>query len=98
MDSPWRSLEAIPRLVAFPCTWRLHLGQDYEEFKMLCLQESALRPISYPCPLPTSCAYRILNRPDGSICGNCLHHPIMCEQIELTPADVTPLELNWHKL
>src|SRR5437016_756977 len=59
MDSAWRSLEELPDLVAFPCTWRLRLGQDYEAFKILCLQDSAIRPISYPCPLETSCAYRI---------------------------------------
>jgi hypothetical protein len=108
MNTSWRTLEAIPSLLAFPCIWRLRLGEDYEPFKTLCLQESALRPISYPCPLETSCAYRIIPPPDALLTpdtrhptlftGVCLHYPVPCEQIELTLGDVIPLELNWHKL
>jgi hypothetical protein len=91
------------------------LGEDYEAFKILCLQESALRPTTYPCSLPTSCAYRIvpsapstldpapstLNTQHStfpSFTGVCLHYPVMCEQIELMPADVIPLEVNWQRL
>jgi hypothetical protein len=89
MITTWQWLEALPGLAAFPSVWRSRLREDFEPFKTLCLEPSQKRPISFPCPLPTSCAYRIVHEPDGSITGHCLGHPIGCHCIQLTPADIT---------
>src|SRR5438046_5313082 len=60
MSTLWQCLEAFPRIAAFPCDWRDWLGQDFEPFKVLCLQKSQIKPVSFPCPLHTSCAYSII--------------------------------------
>src|SRR5437867_302526 len=72
MITTWQWLEALPGLAAFPSVWRSRLREDFEPFKTL----------SFPCPQPTSCAYRIVHQPDGSISGDCQADPIRCDHIQ----------------
>jgi len=100
----WSILEDLPGLTAFPATWRRHLADDFEAFTFLCLQPGGHRAISLPCPMPTSCCYRVSpasNQPPAAhqlFLGICQRDPPRCPPIELTLADITPLELNWTKL
>lgn len=66
MPTPWSSLEQIPGLIALPSVWRKRTGDHFEPFKLLCLQAAPKPAKSFPCPLATSCAYRILPNPEKS--------------------------------
>src|SRR4051812_1765434 len=57
----WHFLEDLPGLMALPTVWRRHLAHDFEPFSLLCLQPGPKPALSFPCPLPTSCAYRIVS-------------------------------------
>jgi len=56
----WHTLEQIPGLSAVPSVWRRRLADRFEPFQRLCLQPGVNPVRSYPCPLQTSCAYRIV--------------------------------------
>src|SRR4051812_28090963 len=103
----WSFLELLPGLTAVSAVWRRHLGDNFEAFKLLCLQPASRPALSYPCALPTSCSYRI----EPAVCVHhpppltpqlftrlCKRDPPRCPPIQVTLADITPLELNWTKL
>src|SRR5437588_3752854 len=62
----WHFLEDLPGLSALPTVWRRHLAHDFEPFNLLCLQPGSKPALSFPCPLPTSCAYRIVSAESSS--------------------------------
>ena len=95
MPSPWPCLEALPGQSAVSAVWYACLQEDYETFPFLQPKETTVK--SFPC-LGTGCAFRVIHKPDGSIIGVCRSNPPMCTPIQLTLAEITPLQLNWQKL
>ncbi len=98
MPTPWRCLEQIPGLLAVPKIWQGLLGEHFEPFNAAFFQNWSRLASSFPCPLQTSCAYWLTHQPNGSILGVCQRDPRTCEDVTLTPAEVTPLQLNWARL
>jgi len=113
----WSALERISGLIALPTLWKKRAGNDFEAFRILCLEPATFPALSYPCPLESSCAYRIrrnpgavavsvpthsltdpLSHPLAPFTGTCETNPPRCPLIDLSLADITPLQLNWPKL
>jgi len=110
----WSFLESLPGLTAVPAIWRKHLAGDFEAFKFLCLQLGDEPALSLPCSLGTSCSYHIIPVAEQSsglrhqlfhgLCQRSTQHPESgtwpptCPPIQLTLADITPLELSWTRL
>src|SRR5206468_752763 len=67
MPNAWRFFEELPGLTAVPLVWWRGMQEDFEQFKILCLQPGPNPAQSFPCPLRTSCAYRILPNPASII-------------------------------
>lgn len=112
MSKPWQSLHEIPGQVALLPVWRKHAGEQFQQFRNLCLDDSPRIAEVFPCKLAQSCRFRIIRLPEAltqlpstlSIqpstiaLGFCSRDPRQCEHIELSEEDTTVLQLNWRKL
>jgi hypothetical protein len=98
INSPWSCLETLPGLIALPRVWRARLEEMFERVKALILQANATPAQLLPCPPGCGLAHEIVCRPDGSLVATCCGDPNRPEEIVLTPADITPLEVSWSKL
>ena len=96
--SPWPCLEALPGLIALPRVWRARLGAAHERMQALILQESPNLAQLLPCPRGCGLAHDIVSRPDGSLMATCCGDPSQPQEIPLTLADITPMEVSWSKL
>ncbi len=74
------------------------MGEDFPSFKSLCLETRQMLARSFPCPRNCGCAQRVIHHEDGSIVGVCQCDPPTCPNRQLTPADITPLQLSWSRL
>ena len=81
-----------------PRVWRARLEEMFERVKALILQANATPAQLLPCPPGCGLAHEIVCRPDGSLVATCCGDPNRPEEIVLTPADITPLEVSWSKL
>src|SRR5205823_6863331 len=52
----------------------------------------------FPCPRHCGCAHRVVHHADQTIVGVCQCEPRRCDNIELSAAEITPLQLNRAKL
>jgi len=98
MGNFWQALEQLPGLVAVPAAWRVVAGEDFELVRPALLRARPSTAESFPCPRGCGCGHRVVERGGGSFVAVCDCESWNCEDIPLTRADVTPLELNWSKL
>jgi hypothetical protein len=98
MGNFWQALEQLPGLVAVPAAWRAMAGEDFDLVHFTLLRGRASLAESFPCSRGCGCAHRVVDRGGGTFAGVCDCESWNCEDIPLTRADVTPLELNWSKL
>jgi hypothetical protein len=94
----WPCLEALPGGIALPCVWRARLGEMFERVQALFLQVSPNPAQLLPCPRGCGLAHDIVRRPDGLLVATCRGDPNRPQEIPLTAADVTPLEVSWSRL
>jgi hypothetical protein len=109
----WRSLEALPGLLAIPSFWEFHCGPDIEFIRPY-LRVTDIEAGSYPCPRPNwpLCPRRIVDYGNGQYAALCRDPHGLCEQVELTRKDVLlhgldlagftralagPLGVNWQE-
>ena len=97
-NSFWFCLETLPGLIALPRVWRARPGEMFERVKALILQDNPNPAQLLPCPRDCGLAHDIVCRPDGSLVATCCGDPNRPQEIPLTPADITPLEVSWSKL
>lgn len=98
MPKVWQLLETIPGPAAVPAVWKSSLGTDFDGFHDSFLRHLSVPAKSYPCPRECGCAHAIVRHKDGSIVAVCRCEPSHCDDIRLTDADASVLELNWVKL
>jgi len=84
--------------VALPGVWRARLGESFGRVQALFLHDSPSLAQLLPCPRGCGLAHEIVCRPDGSLAATCGGDPDRPEDIPLTPADITPLEVSWPRL
>ena len=97
-NSPWSCLEALPGLIALPRVWHARLGEMFERVKVLILQDNPTLAQLLPCPRGCGLAHDIVCRPDGSFVATCYGDPNRPQEIPLTVADITPLEVSRSRL
>lgn len=97
-NSPWSSLEALPGLIALSRVWHARLDGMFERVKALILQENSTLAQLLPCPRGCGLAHDIVCRSDGSLVATCYGDPNRPQEIPLTVADITPLEVSWSRL
>src|ERR1035437_1333796 len=98
VNSPWYCLEALPGLIALPRVWRARLREQFGPVRDLILQDNPSLAQLLPCPRGCGLAHNIVCRPDGSLVATCCGEPERPQEIPLTIADITPLEVSWSKL
>ena len=98
INSPWPCLETLPGLVALPRVWHARLGEMFERVKVLILQDNPTLAQLLPCPRGCGLAHDIVCRPDGSLVATCCGDPDRPQEIPLTVADITPLEVSLSRL
>jgi hypothetical protein len=98
MPGLWHCLEDIPGPVALPSAWRAFTGERFDTFKALCLQERSKLPNFLPCHKEPGCAHAVIQRSDGAIEGFCKHDRPTCPPLQLSRAEIIPLELSWPRL
>src|SRR6267154_1305908 len=95
-NSGLSALEQILGQNAIPAVWQRRTGDDFERFKLLCLQPAPMLVQSVPCVI--GCSFRVDHQADKSIIGICKRKPPLCRDIVLTEADIIPLQLSWSRL
>ena len=96
--NPWRALEEFPGLSAFPEAWQDRMGPQFPALAALCLQPDQRLATSFPCPRQCGCAHHVIQRHDGDgAIAVCRCNPPACDDIPLTRAQITPLEVSWRK-
>src|SRR3954469_4313624 len=98
MNSPWPALEEMPGLAAVPAGWRIHMGEHFEPFTILCFDLWPTTVKTIPCAICRGCAFLTTTHVDGQITGVCTAHRPVCPPATFTLADITPLEVNWPRL
>src|SRR6266566_2407784 len=93
----WSCFETLSGLSAVPAVWQARLGADFAPFRNTFLEAKPRTVLSFPCPHHCGCAHRVVTHTDGAIVGVCQCKPRTCDNLELTLAEITPLELNWPK-
>src|SRR6059036_3964256 len=96
--NPWSCFESFPGLIAVPAVWRAGLAEHYHAFKLLCLESQPCLAQSFPCPRECGCFHRVNYNEDGTITATCACKPPTCEQLTLTLAEVTAMEVNRAEL
>jgi len=97
--NPWATLEAFPGLSALPGVWEAALGDQFEAFKILCLEESPKLAASIPCPRRCGCLHTIIHRHDGTgAIAICRCEPPGCPDIPVSISEITPLQVNRSRL
>jgi hypothetical protein len=104
----WKSLEELPGLSAVPAIWRKRLGPDFDTFGSAFLVPKTNTVASFPCPHECGCWHRVprltpthapLRETAGSVITvTCQCSPPVCPPLNLTLADITPLQVNRPKL
>jgi hypothetical protein len=91
----WRSLEAVPGLLAIPAFWELHCGPDMEVIRPH-LRVTDTAGTLYPCPRPRAghCPRRIVDYGDGQFAAICRDPHEICERVPLTQRDVLLQEID----
>lgn len=85
----WRSLEAIPGLLAIPAFWEAHCGPDIDLVRPH-LRVTDTEGSLYPCPKPHVgyCPRRIIDYGNGEFAAICRDPYEICERVTLTQRDV----------
>ena len=95
----WLSLESVPGGVAFPTSWKLRLGPDFDAFKSLFLKpQSADLADFVPCPWNCGCFHKVVPQDNGTLLGLCQCAARACDDYTVLPEERIPLELDWTKL
>jgi len=91
----WRSLEAIPGLLAIPAFWKAHCGSDFEVIQPH-LRVTDVEGALYPCPKGRAgyCPRRIVDHGNGEYAALCRDPHQICETVQLTQRDVLLQELD----
>jgi hypothetical protein len=97
-NTPWSCLETLAGLIALPRVWHARLDGMFERVKALILQENSTLAQLLPCPRGCGLAHDIVCRPDGSFVATCYGDSNRPQEIPLTVADITPLEVSWSRL
>src|SRR5580765_3516041 len=92
----WSILEKTPGLYAVGAEWQRGMGEQFDPFRnyFQALRDPAQ---SYPCPHKCGCAHEVMVCGDHFL-GLCRCQPPECDELVLTPEDVTVWQLNWKKL
>ncbi|HEV2208997.1 MAG TPA: hypothetical protein VG167_09505, partial [Verrucomicrobiae bacterium] len=95
----WSSLEWLPGQTAIPAVWHDYLGESFNHFKNLCLQQDPILPKFVTCPRQCGCRHYIIHRHDKSAAvGVCICDTHHCPDIPLTIEEITPFVVDWHRL
>ena len=97
-NSPWSCLETLPGLIALPRVWHARLDGMFERVKALILHDNPTLAQLLPCLRGCGLAHDIVCRPDGSFVATCYGDSNRPQEIPLTVADITPLEVSWSRL
>lgn len=96
--TPWKALDSVTGHVTLPLVWERLLGEYLPAFKILCLRQAEKLGGSIPCP-NCECYHRIILRNDGtSAVAACQCTPAACPDFTVTIDQITPLEVNRHRL
>lgn len=99
MPVNWSTLEAIRGRAAVPVTWRKHLGDDFDLFRVEFLRRLPDPAQYYPCPIPCGClSHRVVIHGDNDIVAVCECEPWDCDNIVLKNEDVAVYELDMPSL
>src|SRR5258708_2089578 len=97
--NPWEILESFQGLSALPDVWQRGLGDHFEGFKSLCLEESAKSATSIPCPERCGCLHTVIHRHTGAgQIATCRCEPPTCRDIPLSISEIPPLQVNRSRL
>jgi hypothetical protein len=91
----WRSLEAIPGLLAIPAFWEACCGPDIDLVRPH-LRVTDTEGSLYPCPKPHVgyCPRRIVDYGNGEFAAICRDPYEICERVPLTQRDVLLQQLD----
>src|SRR5437867_12145043 len=91
----WRSLEAIPGLIAAPALWEAYCGPDFDVIRPHLRPTETMGSI-YPCPRMGTghCSRRIVDYGDGGIAAICRDPHQVCDTVKLTALDALLHEVD----
>jgi hypothetical protein len=95
LGSFWRSLEAIPGLLAIPASWEAQCGAGIDLLRPH-LRVTDTEGALYPCPKsrPGYCPRRIVDYGNGEYAAVCRDPYKLCEDVPLTQRDVLLHQLD----
>jgi hypothetical protein len=98
MKSLWSTFESIPGQSAVTPVWHNLLGSYFEPFSAAFLQRRPFPARFVPCPNNCGCLHQVILHPQGHITASCCCDSTDCQDLTLTPSDVTVWELSWSRL
>jgi hypothetical protein len=96
--NPWAVLESLRALAAIPAVWRSRLGDSFEAFSAAFLERTSVSATSFPCPRGCGCAHEIIHPRPAQIIAVCRCESWCCEDLILSPNDISIWRLNWGRL
>lgn len=95
MRNVWRCLDTLG--IAVPATWQKELGPQFASFRSQFLTTCGPAS-SFPCPRDCGCDHEIVPKGKDRFVAVCQCDPWTCEDIQLAPADIVLLQVNWSRL
>jgi hypothetical protein len=98
MSNLWFCLEALAGGEHVASEWARLSGEHFQALRCTFLRDTQKRARFVPCRNECGCEHEIIERKNGTLVAVCRCEPWNCEDLTVTPAEVTLLELNAWKL
>ena len=98
MSNLWQSVEVLAGGNHVAAEWAKWAGDHFSLLRAHFLRDTEKRAGLVPCPQGCGCDHRIHKRANGALVGVCQCEPWNCDDLAVTPEQVTLLGLNTAKL